>query len=176
MHLRDHRFGRPPDGHEFLRRSGLPRGDHGEILARIPSAVGHHGIAPMLEAAAEVVTAGEGAAGTAQHDDLDVLVALGQPDSGLDLVGHGRDDGVELFRAVERDGGHRPGRRVQQRLEIGCRHSSSEVTSALRVKCLSGDRDNAAGSKLRPTRAQGFASWHLHASGIGVRLRSLLRR
>ncbi len=43
MHLRDHRFGRPPDGRQFLRRShGLaPQVTMAKLFARIPSAVGH---------------------------------------------------------------------------------------------------------------------------------------
>jgi len=81
--------------------------------------VGHHGVAPLLEATAEVVAPREGAAGAAQHDDFDVLVALSQPDRRLDLVGHGRDDRVELLRAVQRDGGDRAGGRVEQCLEVG---------------------------------------------------------
>ena len=41
------------------------------------------------------------------------------PIGGLDLVGHRRDDGVELVGAVQRDGGDRTGRRVQQCFESG---------------------------------------------------------
>ena len=51
-----------------------------EILARFPFSVGRHRVAPVLKAAAEVVAAGEGAAGAAQHDDLDGGVAFGEAD------------------------------------------------------------------------------------------------
>jgi hypothetical protein len=123
MHLGDHRFGGPPDRHELLMRSGFAGRDHGEILARIPASLGHHGLAPVLEAAAEVIAAGERPAGAAQHDDLDFLVPLGQADGGLDFVGHGRNDGVELVGAVQRDSGDRPGRRVEQCLELSRWHN-----------------------------------------------------
>jgi hypothetical protein len=110
--------------------------DHREILARVPSPVGVHRLAPLLEAIAEVVAAGERPAGTAQHDDLDLRVPLGHADGGLDFVGHRRDDGVELVRAVQRDGRDGPRRRVQKCLEIGCRHSRSEAASDSGVKSL----------------------------------------
>ena len=89
-----------------------------EVLAGIPSAVGVHRLAPVLEAAAEVVAAGERAARAAQHDDLDRRVAFGQTDGRLDLVGHRRNDGVELVGPVQRDGRDGRFRLVQQGFEL----------------------------------------------------------
>ena len=104
--------------------------DHREVLARIPAAVGVHRVVPVVEAAAEVVAAGERASRAAQHDHLDGGVAFGKPDGLLDLVGHRRHDGVEVLRAVQRDGGDGTVRLVQNRLELRRRrHSSSRVTS-----------------------------------------------
>ena len=45
------------------------------------------------------------------------------PTAASDFVGHGRDDGIELLRAVQRDGGDRLGRRLEQCLEFGCAES-----------------------------------------------------
>jgi hypothetical protein len=118
----DHRLGGPPDRHELLRRTGLTGADHGEVLAGVPAPVGVHRLAPLLEAVAEVVATGERPAGSAQDDDLDRRIPLGEADGGLDLVGHRRNDRVELVGAVQRDRRNRTGRGVQQCLEFGCRH------------------------------------------------------
>jgi hypothetical protein len=81
----------------------------------------------VREAAAEVVAAGERAPGPAQHDDLDGRVAFGEADGFLDLIGHGRDDGVEVLGPVQGDGGHGAVRLVEQRLEVIRRRHSSRL-------------------------------------------------
>ena len=58
------------------------------------------------------------------------------PTAASDFVGHGRDDGIELLRAVQRDGGDRLGRRLEQCLEFGCRHdpTGTGASSCVRAR------------------------------------------
>src|SRR5204862_7137787 len=74
-------------------------------------------LVPMAKPAAEVVARAEGPPGAAYHDHLDVGRPRGLADRLLHLVGHRRDDGVELCRAVQRDGRDLVGHGVQDRLE-----------------------------------------------------------
>jgi hypothetical protein len=103
----------------------VSRADHREVLAGVPTAVSVHRVGPVVEATAEVVAAGERAARAAQHNHLDGGVAFGQSDRLFDLVGHWRDDGVEVLRAVQRDGGDGPVGFVEQGHELRRRRRHS---------------------------------------------------
>jgi len=114
--LGDHRFRRPPDAHQLLGGGGRLRGREGEVLAGVPRAVGRDRVVPVLEAAAEVVARTEGPAGTADDDDPDPVVADRGGDGRLDLVGHRRDDRVQMLGPVQGDRRDPRAGRVEDRL------------------------------------------------------------
>ena len=116
VHLGDHGLRRAPNAHELLRRRHLGRGGHGEVLARVPPAIGLETLGPVVKAAPEVIPGTERAARPANHDHLHRRVAYRPAHRRLHLVGHRRHDRVQLFRAVEGDGGHRAVDGVEQRL------------------------------------------------------------
>jgi hypothetical protein len=73
------------------RRRRELRGRGGdEVVARVRAAVGLQPLAPVPEAAAEVIAGAERAARAAQHDDLHRGVAGRPRDGVLDLVGQRR--------------------------------------------------------------------------------------
>ena len=97
-------------------------------------AVGLERLAPVLEAAAEVVAGAERAAGAAHDDHLDRRRRGSRaPTASSHLVGHRRHDRVERLGPVERDGRHRAGDGVEHGLVA--RHA--EALSGRRVAyCL----------------------------------------
>ena len=77
----------------------------------------------MAEVVGEIEAGAEGASGAAQDDDTHFGIAIRLDHRALQFVGHGRHDGVESIRSVQRDRRDRTIAFVEDRL-VGHRHTS----------------------------------------------------
>ncbi len=130
MDLDDHGLVGVPDAHELLGGSGETISGPGEVLPRVPLAIGGDVVVPVVEAAPEVVAAAERSSSPPHDDHLDRIVLGRQAYRLLELVGHRWNDRVQLLRSVERHRCDRAVHAVEHRLKV--RHASfteSEMVS-----------------------------------------------
>src|SRR5947209_7452482 len=97
-----------------------------------------------------VVAGAEGAALAGDDDDMDVRIIVGLLDRQPDLAGHGRVDGVEPLRAVEREAGLPAVDLVADALQGGVGHLLVTVTRATKAPSLLSTPTSLIPRKSRP--------------------------